>query len=382
MHVTPTNSVKGNLLNQTAGRKRTGKNTFNLAYGQRANNVTGDETDAPESKRNRQEDPLSEIATRASERLDSRFDQIDDNLLERVKRAVKRRALILQEIKAISQLLDAVPLPDAAVQLSNAAVPLSSAELSNAAVQLSSPDAVPLPDVTVQLSSTELSHAAVQLSSPATLIKLPFPFVGQSLPERFNYDGDHNYWDYMGREKFTELLDAINVLETTAWRGYLFYGTIGYGKSHLLAALACYLISAGKRIVYIPDCRECAWRPVTYFQAAMLLTWGGPDDSVIRKRIIALRTTEAISNFFGTQSDIFFLIDQINILEVDPSGTDGLSDARKNTIYEWIRECVAPHKYIFSASANNRNRSWVKGRQTSAQPLLVYGGFSEVSPYT
>jgi hypothetical protein len=328
---------------------------------------------------------LSEIATRASEPLDSRIDEIDDNLLERVERAVKRRAVILQEIKAISQLLDAVPLPDAAVQLSNAAVPLSSAELSNAAVQFSSPaipDAVPLPDVTVQLSSAELSHAAVQLSSPATLIKLPFPFVGQSLPERFNYDGDHNYWDYMGREKFTELLDAINVLETTAWRGYLFYGTIGYGKSHLLAALACYLITAGKRVVDIPDCLECAWRPVTYFRAAMLLAWGGPDDSVIRKRIMALNTTEAISNFFGTQSNIFFLVDQMNILEVDPSGTDGLSDARKNTIYQWIRECVAPHKYIFSASANNRNRAKVDGKQTNARQLLVHGGFSAVSPYT
>jgi hypothetical protein len=394
MHVTqtPANNVKGKLSNQTAGKKRQGKNTFNLAYGQRANNVTGDETDAPESKRNRQEDPLSEIATRASERLDSRIDEIDDNLSERVERAVKRRAHILQEIKAISQLLDAVPLPNAAVQLSNAAVPLSSAELSHAAVQLSSPaipDAVPLPDVAAQLSNTvvplssaELSHAAVQLSSPATLIKLPFPFVGQSLPERFNYDGDHNYWDYMGREKFTELLDAINVLETTAWRGYLFYGTIGYGKSHLLAALACYLIAAGKRVVYIPDCRECAWKPIAYFRAAMLLTWGGPDDSVIRESIMALNTRQAISNFFGRQSNIFFLIDQMNILEVDPSGTDGLNDARKNTIYQWIRECVAPHKYIFSASANNQNRSWVKGKQTSAQPLLVHGGFSAVSPYT
>jgi hypothetical protein len=181
-------------------------------------------------------------------RLDSKIDEADDDLLERAERAVKRRARILEGIKTISLPPDAVPLPNAAVQLSNAAVPLSRAELLN---------------------------AVVQLSNPAIQIKLPFPFVGYSIPERFNSNGDRDYWDYMGREKFTELLDAINVLETTNWRGYLFYGTIGYGKSHLLAALACYLISAGKRVVYIPDCRECAWSPVSYFRAAMLLAWGG-----------------------------------------------------------------------------------------------------------
>lgn len=292
-------------------------------------------------KKNRQEDPL--------------LSKTDDNLVERVERAVKRRARILQEIKTISQLPDAVPLPDAAVQLSNAAVPLSSAELSN---------------------------AAVQLSSPATLIKLPFPFVGHSLPERFNYDGDHNYWDYMGREKFTELLDAINVLETTAWRGYLFYGTIGYGKSHLLAALACYLIAAGKRVVYIPDCRECAWKRVAYFRAAMLLAWGGPEDRVIRESIMALNTMKAISDFFAKRSNILFIIDHLNILEMDPSGADPLSDGTKNEIRKWIRECVANHKYIFSASGDNQNRGWVKGESTGARRLLAYGGFSTVSPYT
>jgi hypothetical protein len=258
----------------------------------------------------------------------------------------------VQEIKTISKLPDTVPLPDATVQLSNAAVPLS---------------------------HTELSRAAVQLSNPAIQIKLPFPFVGYNLPVRFNYDGDHQYWDYMGREKFTELLDAIKELETTYWRGYLFYGTIGYGKSHLLAALVCYLIAAGKRVVYIPDCGACAWDPVAYFRAAMLLAWGAPDDSVIRESIMALNAMDAISEFFKEQSNILFIIDQVNIL--DPGGTDDLSDERKSKIYEWIRKCVAKHKYIFSASPNNRNRG-LKGKQTGARQLLVYGGFSTVSPHT
>jgi hypothetical protein len=188
----------------------------------------------------------------------------------------------------------------------------------------------------------------------------------------------------MGREKFTELLDAVKELETpaTTYHGFLFYGTIGYGKSHLLAALACYLTATGRRVVYIPDCRECTWDPAAYFRTAMLLTWGGPDDSVMRQRIMALNTMKEISDFFRSLSNIFFLIDQVNALEKDPSGTDGVGDNEKNEIFNWIRMCLANHKYIFSASANNKNRGWIEGKQTGTQQLLVYKGFSAVSPYT
>ena len=76
---------------------------------------------------------MSKLATGASERgrhPDSEIDKADDNLEERVERAIERRARILQEIKTISQVPDAVPLPNAAVQL---------------------PDTVPLPDAAVQL---------------------------------------------------------------------------------------------------------------------------------------------------------------------------------------------------------------------------------------
>jgi hypothetical protein len=209
-----------------------------------------------------QEDPLLKLAARVSE--------IPNHLLERAERAIKRRARILKEIKTISQLPDAVPPPDAA-----------------------------------ELSYVKLLCAAAQLSNPAIQIKFPFPFVGDSIPERFNYDGDHGYWDYVGREKFTELVDATDALETTHWRGYLFYGTIGYGKSHMLAALAYYLISAGKRIVYIPDCRECAWSPVDYLRAAMLLARGRREGSAMREKRLALDTTKAISEFFRAQSNMY-----------------------------------------------------------------------------
>ena len=54
------------------GKKRKCKTVFNIAYGQPANNISGDERDAPKPsispKRDRQQDLLSGLATRASER--------------------------------------------------------------------------------------------------------------------------------------------------------------------------------------------------------------------------------------------------------------------------------------------------------------------------
>jgi hypothetical protein len=328
-----------------------------------------DETDAPESptspKRNRREDLLSELATKASERWKRIREMITD-----IKISPNRRSNSVEPANPPSGAVDQL---SSEVDEADDDHPLERVERTGkrrtSISQL--PDAVPLPD------------AAVQLSSPASQTELPFPFVGRNLPERFNCDGDHRYWNYMGREKFTELLDAVNKLETMdRLHGYLFYGTIGYGKSHLLAALACYLIAAGKRVIYIPDCRACAWSPATYFRTAMLLAWGGPDDNVVRESIKALDDMEAIAKFFKEQSNILFLVDQVNILEKDPSGTDGLSDDRKSEILQWIMNCVDNHRYIFSASANNRNRGLTEEKQTNTRPLLVYGGFSPVSLYT
>ena len=53
-------------------------------------------------------------------------------------------------------------------------------------------------------------------------------------------------------EKFTELLEKVEELKNGAYSsGLLLYRTTNYRKSHLLAALACYLTAAVKRVIYI-----------------------------------------------------------------------------------------------------------------------------------
>ena len=120
----------------------------------------------------------------------------------------------------------------------------------------------------------------------------------------------------MGRERFAELLERLWDIQRRHDRSALWvYGTKGYGKSHLLAALVCFLSARKEKVVYIPDCREYVQDPVRYLQMAMLFAWA--DDDNIQREIIGLDTWKKIDDFFQSCKNIIFVIDQMNALELD-----------------------------------------------------------------
>ena len=104
-------------------------------------------------------------------------------------------------------------------------------------------------------TATQLSNIVTQFSSPTFSIELPFPYIGITL-QQFKIKSDNQrHWFYIGREKFTELVNRVQALRESGDTSALWvYGTKGYGKSHLLAALVCYLTAQKEWVVYIPDC--------------------------------------------------------------------------------------------------------------------------------
>lgn len=77
-----------------------------------------------------------------------------------------------------------------------------------------------------------------QLSDPS--FETEWEFVGFTLPLRFSvrpYDAEDK-WLYHGREKFRELVHKCEALEGSQNVKVLWpYGSRGYGKSYVLAAL-------------------------------------------------------------------------------------------------------------------------------------------------
>ncbi|KAF8537365.1 hypothetical protein BDD12DRAFT_887798 [Trichophaea hybrida] len=201
-----------------------------------------------------------------------------------------------------------------------------------------------------------MQHPAIreQLSNPAQATLLPFPSLAEPLPTT-RFQINDGYWGYMGREIFEELLQKVEEFERNPHASLWLYGTIGYGKSHILAALVCYLISTGDTVVYLPDC----WR------------YAG--------EIMALQTMEAISGFFQNipYSSVVFVVDQMNALvKSQPGEDDSLANQCKQGIWQWLRLCWTGHKPIFSASANFNTYFWMHRKQTHILKLFVYGGFT------
>jgi hypothetical protein len=230
---------------------------------------------------------------------------------------------------------------------------------------------------TSNMSEQELEALKERLSNPAHQTKWPFPFVGNLLPAvRFKLTPDYD-WNFMGREKFTELLDMVTD-ENTHIREFWFYGTMGYGKSHLLAALVCYLTIAGKRVLYIPDCRQGAQDPVEYFRAAMLFAWA--NDPKMQRKIMKMRSAKKIIKFLKinqSTSKILFVIDQMNALDLGRNAADTLSDTEKESLRTTIHRSASVHTCIYSTSANYEA---LEKSNINLKRLDVYGGLSVVSP--
>jgi len=226
-------------------------------------------------------------------------------------------------------------------------------------------------------SSFALPGAVAGLSDPKTEHEIPFPFTSAGAPCRFRLNDKKN-WRYMGRQKFAELLAKFQLVQKSAMYNRLWvHGTEGYGKSHLLAALVCYLAALDKRVIYIPDCRE--WLdddPVGYVRTAMLFAW---PDKATQNEILALNTKRKIEWFLDRQEEVIFVIDQMNALSAETKhGSKPLNHEAKVNLRTWITTLTSGRKPVFSASANHQEYLNRQISQTSDYTMLVYGGLTEV----
>jgi hypothetical protein len=95
---------------------------------------------------------------------------------------------------------------------------------------------------------------------------------------------------------FRKLVEELKMVrESPTYTIVWLYGTQGYGKSHLLAVLACYLAAQDERVVYIPDCREWLRNPIGGIKKAMLFVWA--DEITAQEEIETLRTEAEIEDF-------------------------------------------------------------------------------------
>lgn len=184
----------------------------------------------------------------------------------------------------------------------------------------------------------------------------------------------------MGRTVFSLVWRMVNELKVRGGFAELYiYGTMGYGKSHILAVLAGLLSRSSKRTVYLPDCRRLVTDPIGYLQSALLCTFADPSSLHTRDDIRALKSFSNIINFCQ-QEILYFIIDQKNAFdESEDINMDINNNSKKNAVREFLCELTAPHYVITSASADHRTAMHMAEKQTGERKLSLMGGMSEVS---
>lgn len=220
-------------------------------------------------------------------------------------------------------------------------------------------------------------------SNPQNMSTLPFPFLSRTLPvERFHFSPNNRVrvFHYIGREQFGRVWDnAMSLLQLTGRTRLSLSGTMGYGKSHILAALACLLARSGHHVVFLPDAREMLANKFSYLQTALLCAFTDPSLSSIRAGIRSCQTIDDLENFCYANGPLIFIVDQINALEEEDDRSDSITNAEKTELHQLLRRLSSHYTYITGASANHRAAQRMRQKQTNDLKNEMTGGMSEVS---
>jgi hypothetical protein len=126
---------------------------------------------------------------------------------------------------------------------------------------------------------------------------------------------------------------------------------MGYGKSHILAALACLLRRRGDRVIYLPDCRQMLVDPVLYGKSALLCAFSDQHSSTKRDTIQSLSSSDEILDFCWGLG-LYVIADQINALEEEDRDTDKIPNTEKRSLSSLLRKLSIGNIMITCASAN------------------------------
>jgi hypothetical protein len=231
-----------------------------------------------------------------------------------------------------------------------------------------------------------------EYSNPVIWRRLPFPFVCRSLPNhRFAFSispdsNGHNQFEWMGREGFPPLVHVVGQFKKDgiSLSAALLHGTVGVGKSHLLAALAVWLRRQGKIVAYLPDCEEFAKSPIPYMVAALLCAFARQDETSRDKRdeLRGLEEEDELIEWCWIQYEqgiyIYFLVDQLNAIE-DQDGSMVLSAAQRERA-RGLLSSVSCHHFSFCSSDSLKQRYELRGRAQRAKIIVVRQQLTPVRP--
>ena len=186
---------------------------------------------------------------------------------------------------------------------------------------------------------------------------------------------------YMGRSKFKDILKEVEDPDFLHGLYSLYLnGPSGMGKSYILAALVCFLIRKGKRVVYIPDWGVLLGNPGGCLQIALQHTFH--DDRGLCSQINSSRGMDHLLRIVNehARASLYVVVDQLNAL--DPNDdyypyphTKYIADAQR-----YISRLGSSQRCIFSTSGKHPSDRASDGQQGNIKCIFLHAGLSEVRP--
>lgn len=231
-----------------------------------------------------------------------------------------------------------------------------------------------------------------KFADPTSEHMVPFPFQGP-VPNRFKVNEDLDF-KFFGRSFFKSLYSSVTAMDVVTNRRLYLHGTLGSGKSHMIAALAATLRRESPKMLvcYIPDCYELlmAHPPAEYIIRALYSTFCEDEDEDIKDHLMSLLSGNHISpedqenrlRSFCAQvaylgKTILFIIDQANAL--DDADDDRVSNKKKEKVRTLLDGISHQHIKLESSTANYRAARHDTGRNIGERRLVFNGGLNDVS---
>jgi predicted ATPase len=141
----------------------------------------------------------------------------------------------------------------------------------------------------------EAPHDPSFYADPGRVMSHPFP-LHNKFPRRFDMSNAKTF-SFMGRDRFAEVWETWRKIngDTLHRQAMYIYGSMGYGKSHILAALVCLLICSGERVIYVPGCGQAFKESLVYMKTAFLFAFC--DSPLDLEKIAAWRCLKDIEDF-------------------------------------------------------------------------------------
>lgn len=237
----------------------------------------------------------------------------------------------------------------------------------------------------------EITPSVDDLANPSKTLNLVFP--SDYCPDRDRFDTQFAtaentnltgvspkalLFQFYGREELKVIYNKINNLGESGYTSLLFGGILGFGKSHILAAVTVRIMADGNYVVYVPDCGVFRSTGVMEpLRKAMLFAFAHKESCV--KVIGAARTFDDLTIFpkgaVGLAKkkgrNIFLILDQINRLET-AEGEPALRALRS------IGYMIPGIRIVHSASGTSEEFETELARHGSIEHYYVRGGFRRV----